>query len=268
MRVNAGIIVGGLLLLLLICVIFLAPLITNHKPLSIDVVNRLAPPSTEHIFGTDDYGRDLFSRVLFGGQESFRIGLMTVLVSATLGTILGLLSGFYHKLDFVLMRLADGFTSFPVIILSLGIMAVLGQSSMNTIIALSIVYIPNMMRVVRSSTLSIKSIEYIEAAVALGASNIRILVVHIFPNVISPMIVQATLIFGYAIIAEATLSFLGLGTPPPAPSWGNILSEARTYIAVAPWMTLFPGLAILLSVLGLNILGDGLRDRFDPKMAT
>lgn len=267
MRLNFGIIIGGILLLLLICLTFLAPVVSSYEPLAIDVVNRLSPPSPEHPLGTDDYGRDLLSRVLYGGQASFRIGLITVGISTALGAILGMLSGYYHKLDIVLMRFADGLTAFPVLILALGIMAVLGQSSMNTVIALTIIYVPNMMRVVRSSVLSVKSTEYIEAARALGASDLRIMALHIFPNVISPLIVQATLIFGYAILAEATLSFLGMGTPPPAPSWGNILSEARTYMAVAPWMTLFPGFAIFLSVLGLNLLGDGLRDRFDPKMS-
>lgn len=267
MRLNHGIILGGVILLLMICLTFFAPLITHQEPLGIDVLNRLSPPSAAHPMGTDDYGRDVLARVLYGGQASFRIGLVTVLISTALGTALGLLAGYYHQLDMLLMRIADGLTAFPVLILALGIMAVLGQSSLNTIIALTIIYVPNMMRVVRSCVLRIKCTEYTEAARALGASDARIMIIHIFPNVISPLIVQSTLIFGYAILAEATLSFLGMGTPPPAPSWGNILSEARTYMAVAPWMTLFPGFAIFLSVLGLNLLGDGLRDRFDPKMS-
>ena len=159
MRLNNGILIGGILLLLMIGLTFLAPLITKYEPLAIDVVNRLAPPSLEHPMGTDDYGRDLFSRVLYGGQASFQIGLITVAISTALGTILGLLAGYYHKVDLVLMRVADGLTAFPVLILALGIMAVLGQSSMNTVIALTIIYVPNMMRVVRSCVLSIKSTE-------------------------------------------------------------------------------------------------------------
>lgn len=266
MRINKGIIVGGAILIMIILLSFSAFFLAPKDPLEIDVINRLQPPSSQNLFGTDDYGRDVFSRVLFGGQASLRIGLVTVIMSTLCGAILGLLAGYFHIVDLIVMRLVDGLTAFPVIILALGIMAFMGQSEFNTILALTIVYLPSMTRIIRSSVLSIKGMEYIESARALGASNVRIMGVHIFPNTISPLIVQATLTFAYAILAEAGLSFLGLGTPPPAPSWGNMLSEARGVMEAAPWMMLFPGLFIFLTVLGLNILGDGLRDYFDPKM--
>jgi peptide/nickel transport system permease protein len=266
MRLNKGIIIGGSLLLIIIIATFAAPLLTSYDPLDINIANRLSSPSSHHIFGTDAYGRDLFSRVLFGGQSSFRIGLVTVALSTILGSILGMLTGYYHKVDLVVMRFIDGFMAFPVIILALAIMACLGQSELNTVLALTVVYIPGMTRIIRSAVFTVKGTEYIESARALGASNFRILFIDIFPNVTSPLIVQATQIFAYAVLAEAGLSFLGLGTPPPAPSWGNILSEARGLMDAAPWMTLFSGLFIFFTVLGLNLLGDGLRDKLDPKM--
>jgi len=264
--VNKGIKLGGIILIVIIVLSLFAPLIAQYDPLEIDVVNRLSPPSWEHPFGTDDFGRDIFSRVLYGGQTSLRIGLITVLTATVGGALIGLLAGYFRKVDLVVMRFVDGLTAFPVIILAMGIMAFMGQSELNTVMALTIVYIPSMTRVIRSSVLSIKGTEYIESARALGASSGRIMGMHIFPNTLSPLIVQATLIFAYAVLAEAGLSFLGLGTPPPAPSWGNILSEARGVMFAAPWMTIFPGLFIFFTVLGLNILGDGLRDHFDPRM--
>lgn len=266
MNNNKGIIIGAVMMGAMLVLSIAAPLFTSFNPELVNMSERLLAPCAGHPLGTDDYGRDLLSRVLFGGRVSFLVGFLTVVATMILGVVLGMISGYYKVADQIIMRVADGLMAFPVIILSLAIMAVLGASKMNVVIALTVVYVPGMTRVVRASVISVKKMEYIEAARASGASNSRILLLYILPNIVSPVIVQATMTFAYAVLAEAGLSFLGVGTPPPAPSWGNILSDARSIMSTAPWMALFPGLAITITVLGLNMLGDGLRDRFDPKM--
>lgn len=266
MSLNKGIMIGSILLGIMLLTSIAASILSPYDPMFIQMDQRLLPPSSSHLFGTDEYGRDLFSRVLYGGQTSFKIGFLTVLSVMLFGLFFGMIAGYFRRLDQLIMRVADGLMAFPVIILALAIIASLGQTELNIVIALTIVYIPGMTRVIRSSVIAIKEMEYIESAKAIGASHWRILWIYIFPNTLSPLIVQATLTFAYAILAEAGMSFLGLGTPPPAPSWGNILSDARSIMGVAQWMTLFPGFSIFLTVLGLNILGDGLRDKFDPKM--
>lgn len=263
---NNGIIIGGMLVLIMALFSLAAPLLTDYDPVLVDMTQKLHPPSAEHFFGCDDYGRDLFARVLYGGRVSFKVGILTVLSTIVLGLTLGMLAGYFRMADMVVMRISDGLMAFPVILLSLAIMAILGASQMNVIIALTVVYVPSMTRVVRGAIISIKQMDYVEAARASGASDLRIIMLYILPNIMSPVIVQSTMTFAYAVLAEAGLSFLGVGTPPPAPSWGNILAESRNIMSVAPWMAACPGVAITLTVLGLNLLGDGLRDKFDPKL--
>jgi peptide/nickel transport system permease protein len=244
-----------------------APLLATHDPLKIDVVNRACPPSKEFIFGTDEFGRDVFSRVIFGTRISLLISFSSVLVATILGVIIGATAGYYGRaVDNIIMRFMDAVMSFPAILLAIGIMGVMGGSIYNVVIALGFVYIPRFARIVRGSVLSLKEQEFVEASIAMGNSDLVIIFRHILPNCMAPLIVQITVSLAYAILAEASLSFLGLGAPPPAPSWGNILSDARNFMMDAPWMTVFPGIAITLAVLGYNLFGDALRDILDPRM--
>ncbi len=251
---------------LMVMIAILAPVLAPYDPLAINVTHRLQGPSWEHPFGTDNFGRDLFSRVLLGARLSLKVGVYVVVFTSLFGTLIGLIAGYYPRLDTVVMRVMDSLMAFPAILLAIAIMAALGPSEFNVVIALGIVYIPRTSRVVRGSVLALKERDFIEAARGAGARDGRILFLHILPNCLSPLIVQATFIFAYAILAEAGLSFVGAGPPPPTPSWGNILSEGRSYMRVAPWITLFPGLAIAITVLGLNLAGDGLRDVLDPRL--
>lgn len=265
-RLNSGIVIGGVLFLILLFLSVGAPLFTSQDPLEVNMKLVNQAPSAEHLFGTDAYGRDVLARCLYGGRVSFKVGVLTVCCTAVLGTFLGLWAGYFRKVDLIVMRAIDGLTAFPAIVLGMALIAVFGQDDWNLILALSIVYTPGMTRIVRSVVLSVKESEYIEAARAIGAKTMRIQLRHILPNIVSPLIVQATLIFGYAVLAEAGLSYLGLGTQPPNPSWGNILNEGKSSMMVAPWLTTIPGIFIFSTVLSLNLLGDGLRDRFDPKL--
>lgn len=255
---------GAIILTIIILSAFFLPLLITTSPYELDAANRLQPPSAEHFFGTDNYGRDVFSRVIHGAQMSLLVGFSVAFLTALLGTIVGLYSAYFKRLDNVLMRICDGLMAFPAILLAIAIMASLGANTSNVIIALTIVFSPLVARTIRSAALVIKEQTYIEALRAQGASTSRIIWVNIFPNVVSPLIVQATFIFADSIIVEAALSFLGAGIPAPAPSWGNLLYDGKTVIFNAWWMTLFPGLAIMLTVLGLNLFGDGLRDLLDP----
>lgn len=259
--------IGLVIILLNVSAAFTAPWVATHDPLSMDVMNRDAPPSANHIFGTDDYGRDIFSRVVYGTRISLYISLLSVLVAMVCGVAIGSVSGYYRGwADTVIMRFMDALMSFPAILLAIGIMAVRGGHINNVVIALGVVYTPRFARIVRGSFLSLKEKEFVEAAVAGGNGDLVIIFRHILPNCMAPIIVQATVSLAYAILAEAALSFLGLGAPPPAPSWGNILSEARNFMLDAPWMTVFPGIAITFSVLGFNLFGDALRDVLDPRL--
>ena len=255
---------GFIILLVATLITLLAPVITSHDPLQVEPVNRLQAPSGEHIFGTDDLGRDVFSRVVYGIQESMFVGLAVAFVTAVLGIIFGLYSAYYRTLDHVLMRINDGLMAFPSILLAIAIMAALGPKTSNVIIALSVVYTPLIARVVRSAALVIKEQTYIEAMRSLGGNSNRIIWRHIAPNTLSPLLVQATFVFAMAIINEAMLSFLGAGIPAPEPSLGNILYDGKNVITQAWWMTVFPGLAVILITLGLNMFGDGMRDILDP----
>ncbi|MBN9347743.1 MAG: ABC transporter permease [Devosia sp.] len=225
----------------------------------------MLPPSAEHWFGTDNLGRDVASRVFYGTRISLFIGIATVLLTGIAGTLLGLVAGYVRTLDGVLMRIMDGFMAFPALMLAVAITATLGPSSINAVVALAAVYIPRTARVVRASALVVSQLDYVESARVLGCSESRILWRHILPNCLGPLIVQLTFVFAYAVLSEAALSFLGMGTPPPTPTLGAVIAEGRDYVREAPWICLFPGLALLICVLGLNLMGDGLRDRFDPR---
>lgn len=261
-----GIVIGGSVLLLMVLMGLVAPLIATHNPTLIAGVDRLRPPTVYHFFGTDAQGRDVYSRVVFGAQLSLTVGFAVSLTTVIVGTILGLFCGYYRRFDSVVMRVMDGMMAFPGIILAIGIMAVRGTQISNVILALSVVYTPRLTRVVRSIVLSLRDMQFVEAANAIGNPSLRILWRHILPNCLSPLIVQASFIFAEAVLGEATLSFLGAGAPPEIPSWGSMLSDSKNILRQAPWTMLFPGAAITLTVFALNLLGDGLRDLLDPRL--
>ena len=242
---------------------FIAPQGINEQNLSI----RLQPPSAEFWFGTDDLGRDIFSRILHGARISLTVGLSAVLISAVIGSFLGIIAGYYGRwVDTVISRFFDIMLAFPSILLAIAVVSILGPSLRNALIAIAIINVPNFGRLIRSRVLSIKEEEYIHAAKAIGMRNSRILWKHILPNSMTPVIVQGTLAIATAIIEAAALGFLGLGAEAPQPEWGKMLADARMFLLNAPWAMIFPGLAIMLTVIGFNLMGDGLRDALDPKM--
>lgn len=242
---------------------FIAPQGINDQNLSM----RLQPPSAEFWFGTDDLGRDIFSRILHGARISLTVGLSAVLISAVAGSFLGIIAGYYGRwVDTIISRIFDILLAFPSILLAIAIVSILGPSLQNALIAIAIINIPNFGRLIRSRVLSIKEEEYIHAAKAIGMRNTRILWKHILPNSMTPVIVQGTLAIATAIIEAAALGFLGLGAEAPQPEWGKMLADARMFLLNAPWAMIFPGLAIMLTVIGFNLMGDGLRDALDPKM--
>ena len=261
---NRMAVIGMIITLFMTVLALFAPLIATHDPLEMVVIERLKAPSAQHLFGTDTFGRDLFSRVAYGARLSMGVGLSVGVLTMVAGMIIGLYACYYKALDNILMRICDGLKAIPSILLAITMMAVIGPSTKNVIISLTLVSIPGMARIARSNVLSIKQQTYIEAMRALGAKPTRIIWGHIAPNVLSPVIVQASYVFATAIITEAALSFLGAGVPAPAPSWGNILYEGKTVIYNSWWMVTFPGVFTALSVLGLNLFGDGLRDFLDP----
>jgi peptide/nickel transport system permease protein len=243
-----------------------APLLSPWSPTAIRVAQRLKPPSLQHWFGTDEFGRDILARIMFGARASLGIGLAVVAASMACGTLLGLLAGYFRALDTIIMRLVDAMMALPDILLAIFLVAVLGASATNVVLALSIVYTPRVTRVVRASTLVVRELPFVEAARALGVSTFRILTVHILLNIASPILVQATFIFAYAVLAEAGLSFLGAGVPPEVPTWGTMIASGQQYADQAFWLVLFPGLAIVLAAMSLQLVGDGLRDMLDPKL--
>jgi peptide/nickel transport system permease protein len=255
---------GLVVVAILTRLVTVGPLVASYDPYEMTVQDRLEGPSSAHWLGTDNLGRDLFARIAYGAQVSMGVGFAVAIVTSIIGMVVGLYASYYRVLDNVLMRICDGLMSFPAILLAIALMAALGPSTKNVIIALSVVYTPNVARVVRSAALVVREETYIEAMKAQGASSLRIIWGHITPNTLSPLIVQATFIFANAIIVEAALSFLGAGVPAPDPSWGNILYDGKLVIYNAWWMVMFPGICIILSVLGLNLFGDGLRDILDP----
>ncbi len=265
---NSQIMFGLAVLVALTLLALLAPLIVSYRPEAMVVADRLKPPSLNHPFGTDAFGRDVFSRFAFGTRYSLAIGTTTMAVTTILGSIIGIASGYIRGMfDLVVMRIMEAFMAIPAILLAIALLAILGNSMGNLVIALSIAYIPRLARIARGLTLAICEELYVESARAIGAKPLRIVFHYIFPQLLPAILVQGSFIFAYAVISEAGLSFLGVGVQPPAPSWGGILSDGRTYMAIAPWITIFPGLGIMMIVLSLNQLGDGLRDALDPRLA-
>ncbi|OAE41899.1 ABC transporter permease [Agrobacterium tumefaciens] len=257
---------GLIVLLIFVLLAVFAPMIAPYSPSKLSIVNRLKPPSELYWFGTDEFGRDVFSRTIYAGRLSLLVGAAVVALSALIGITLGLLAGFFKKLDTPIARLIDAMMAFPDILLAIALVAAIGPSLTTVIIALAVVYSPRLARIVRASTLVIRELPYVEAAKALGISTFHIMTRHVLRNLISPILVQCTFLFASAMLAEAGLSFLGLGVSPEIPTWGTMISAGRQYIGQADWMTYFPGFAIILSVLSLQMVGDGLRDMLDPRL--
>lgn len=267
MIINKSLLIGGCIILFLIIMGIIGPNITPHDPIDPNVHNKLQGPSTEHWFGTDHQGRDILSRIVHGTHITFYVGFVSVTVGASIGILFGLLAGYYAGwIDALLMRIVDVLLAFPGILLALAIISVLGPSLTNVMIAVGIFSVPIFARVVRGSTLEVRQMDYIQAITALGAGDRQIIVHHILPNILSPIIVHASLRMATAILTASGLSFLGMGAQPPTPEWGAMLSEGRNYLWTAPHTAFFPGMAIMLTVLGFNIFGDGLRDALDPRL--
>lgn len=262
---SRSILIGGTLVLMVAVAACLAPVLAPYGPLTSNVRERLAAPGPLHWFGTDHFGRDLLTRVLYGARVSLAIGAAVVALNAVFGTMIGAAAGYFRFADGVLMRVMDALMAFPAILLAMVISAVLGGSVLNVDIALSLATIPYTARIVRASVLVLREMEYVEAARALGAGELRILFGHILINATAPLMVRLTYVFAIAILSEAALSYMGAGPAPPTPTLGNIIANGRDFVATAPWIMLFPGSAIVISVLGLNLLGDGLRDLLDPR---
>jgi peptide/nickel transport system permease protein len=260
--------IGLTLVLIMVFMALSASLIAPHDPYEFHSQYRLMEPNAYFPFGTDHHGRDVMSRVIHGSQISIQVGLISVAIALTLGGTLGLFAGFFGGwIDSVISRIFDVIFAFPVILLAIVVLAILGPSLTNVMIAIGIVFIPQFGRIVRGPVLSAKNNEYVEASRVLGANWPRIMFIHVLPNVAAPLIVQATIAISLAILSEAALSFLGLGAQPPEPAWGSMLSNGRQFIEVAGWLTIFPGIAIVLAVLGFNLMGDYLRDVLDPRMS-
>ena len=263
---NRLVLAGLIMVAGLILIAALAGLIAPYDPIANNVRAALQPPSSYYYFGTDRFGRDVFSRVIYGSRLTLLVAISSVAISVVIGVALGLVSGYYRGwVDNLIGRVMDVFFSFPALLLAIGVAAMLGPGLSNAIVAIAVVYAPVFGRVIRGPVLVERGKEYVEAARVIGASSPRVLLRHIFPNTLSPLIVQATITLSQAILTEATLSFLGLGTQPPFPSWGTMLQESRDFLETAPWTSIFPGLAIMLTVLAFNLLGDGIRDVLDPR---
>jgi peptide/nickel transport system permease protein len=258
---------GALVLIVVTLSAVFAAQVAPYNPIRQDFRVEREPPSLQHLMGTDEFGRDLFSRVIWGAQASLQAGAIAASIALAAGLILGMLAAYYGGApDNFIMRVMDVLLAFPYILLAIAVVAILGPGLRNAMIAIGIVYIPHYARVVRGAVLSVRARDYVEAARALGAADGRVMVQHVLPNTLAPVIVQTTLNVGTAIIDTAGLSFLGLGTQPPTPDWGNMLSAGRSYVIDSPWIATFPGLAILVTVLAFNLMGDALRDAFDPRL--
>jgi len=255
-----------IILIILIFLSLFAPLLTDYNPVRNNARNRLQPPSKEHLLGTDQYGRDIFTRILYGLRTSIEVGISVVILTVIFGGIVGIVAGYYPQIDKIIMRVLDAMMAFPGIIIAISLAAIWGAGKLNIILALSFAYFPKMARIIRSAVISIKDLDYVDSARAAGANDLRIIFKYILKNSASPIMVQATFNFALAILDEAALSFLGVGIMPPATSLGAMVTDARTYMVVAPWMILAPGMMIILSVLSLNLLGDGMRDLLDPHL--
>jgi peptide/nickel transport system permease protein len=265
---NRLVLVGLIIIMFLIFVAIFPGVVAPHEPDVLNMKAALRAPSLEALFGTDRYGRDLLSRVIYGTRVSMGVAFSSVAMALIIGSILGLISGYFGGVwDIVISRVMDVIFSFPMLLLAIALAAMMGPGTENAIRAITIVNIPFFARVVRGSTLAVRQLEYVHAAHIMGARHSRILARHIFPNVVSPLIVQTSVTIAYAILTEASLSYLGLGTEILTPSWGNILNEGRTYLQQAPWISIFSGMAIMVAVLAFNLVGDGLRDALDPRVS-
>jgi peptide/nickel transport system permease protein len=260
------VLLGAVILTVVALSAVFAPWLAPYDPTALRILDRLQSPRAAHWLGTDELGRDVFSRVLFGARYSLMIGALVVAISVVSGVVLGLAAGYFRRLDGPTMRVVDALMSFPDILLAIALVAVLGASMANVILALAFVYTPRVARVVRASTLVVRELLFIEAARALGVATWRILLIHILQNIASPILVQATFIFAYAVLAEAGLSFLGVGVPPALPTWGTMIASGQQFAHQAIWLVVFPGLAIILTAVSLQMAGDGLRDLLDPKL--
>jgi peptide/nickel transport system permease protein len=258
---------GAVLLCLMALIALLAPVLHTADPIEMKPGQRLRPPGSAHWFGTDMYGRDSYSRVLYGSRISLEVGLIVAAITSVIGLGLGVFAGFVRRLDAVVMRVMDGIMALPDLLLAITFVALTGASVRNVVIALVIPQTPRVVRLVRSVVLSLREQPFVEASVALGAGLGRTVLRHVLPNTLAPLIVQGTYVCASAVLIEAALSFLGAGTPPEIPSWGNIMAEARAHVRVAFWLLLFPGLFLASTVLSINLLGDGLRDLLDPRLA-
>jgi peptide/nickel transport system permease protein len=261
------VVLGGLLFAMVVLITLAAPWLATHDPQEIDPIARLRPPSAEHLLGTDALGRDVWSRSIFGGRISLLVGLVVGLLASAIGLAIGLLSGYSRLADAVVMRVMDGLMSIPAILLAIALMSVTRASILTVILAITVVEIPRVVRLVRSVVLTLREQTYVEAAVIAGTRPGRIVLKHILPNTLAPLIVQTTYICAAAMLVESILSFLGAGTPPEVPSWGNIMAEGRSYFLLAPWIIFTPGMVLAATVLAINLMGDGLRDMLDPRFA-
>jgi peptide/nickel transport system permease protein len=266
-RQPANMLIGSALLIFIGGMALIAMVWTPYDPAAIKLISRLKPPSAQFWLGTDEFGRDVVSRLMAGAVQSMTVAILTVAFAIIVGTIAGLVAGYTRgTIDRILMVFSDALLAFPGTLLALGLMVISGPNKYGIILALGIAFAPSVLRVVRASVLSAREREYVEASRVIGNSEFATMFHHVLPNCTAPIVVLATSMFGWVVLAESGLSFLGLGVPPPAPTWGNMLSAARTYIERAPWLGLAPGICISLTLLGINLLGDALRDRFDPRM--
>ncbi len=265
-RKHFTVVFGGIIFVF-ITILCLSANIVVGDPIFFNPINRLMPPSTEFLFGTDQFGRNILNRTIYGGRISLLVGLSVAILSSAIGLMIGLLSGFFRTFDMLIMRIMDGFLAIPSILLAIALVSLTEASIQNVIIAITVSEIPRVVRLSRSVVLTIRDQPYVDAAIVSGCRQVKIIYRHILPNSLAPIIVQATFICASAIIIESALSFLGAGTPPEIPSWGNMIAEGRSYFQLAPWIILFPGLFLALLILSVNLLGDGLRDMLDPKIA-
>ena len=265
-RKNPIMVAGIVLMLAMVIIGLIAPLITSRGPTDIDAFQRLESPSSANWFGTDSIGRDVFSRTMYGARVSLGVGFAVAASTMLAGVVVGLVAGYYRRADMIIMRVMDAMLAIPFLLLAIALMAILGASIKNVIISLLIVMTPSTARVVRSSVLSLREEVYVDAARAIGAPDWRVIFRHILPGTIAPLIIQGTYTMAIAILVEASLSFLGAGSPPTTPSWGVIMADGRAFVRVAIWMIMFPGIFLFITILGINLAGDGLRDILDPKL--
>ena len=266
LRRNPNMMLGIFIVMLACSIAIFAPVIANKDPKELHVFDRLQSPSTQSYLGTDGMGRDVYARTVYGSRVSLQVGSFVALLSVTFGVAIGIVTGYFRTLDNIVMRIMDGLMAFPSFLLAIALVALLGASLVNVISAMTVVETPLVVRVVRGQVLTLREREYVQAARAIGARPIRIMWRHVFPNLVAPVLVHGTFVFALAILGEAGLSFLGAGVPPDTPSWGNMMGEGKLFFRLAIWIMFFPGLFVSITVLGVNLVGDGLRDTLDPRL--